>query len=132
MKLTAHHLQSLHQDDGTQSTPSDLYSQLDDNLTGVHPWGNVPARGGRGDLIKKGVTSCSIREVTLGTSLIASAWAAGVHGLDGLAWPEEDSGVLGTAITACWKLVQESQNLEGYESHELDEHVARKVSRSIQ
>src|SRR5437899_1895239 len=92
--LTTNYLQRLDRKVRGRSVASDTWSQLDEESSPFQPWGNVRARGGRGDLALKGLSACSQRETTLATTLIASAWAAGECGLDGLAWPEENSGAL--------------------------------------
>src|SRR5947209_13534672 len=59
---------------------SDTFSQSqgsDYSSSGMHPWGDVKARGGRGDLIATGQTHCMQREITLALALISSSWATG-------------------------------------------------------
>ena len=113
----------FNEDAGSQGQGSEEGS----NITSTHPWGDVKARGGRGDLVKAGLTTSTHREIGLALSLTSISWATGRHGLEWLFWPEEDEYTLGECIIHCWNLVQRQQEIDRFEMNSLDEYVARKV-----
>jgi hypothetical protein len=102
-------------------------SESESSSTYQYPWGMFRARAGRGDLVQQGRTNCTAREIALSLHLIAAAWASGQLGLEWLLWPEEDNAMCGEAIIECWGMVQQQQEADEFESHELEEIIARKV-----
>jgi len=97
-----------------------------DGTSSQFPWGTQRARSGRA--LKDKEITCSNREVALAVSLTATAWITGEGGLDWLLWPEEDPHILGECILHCWDAVEKQQEMDGYESHPLEDIIARKVS----
>lgn len=91
------------------------------------PWRNIKARAGRGDLVKSNLTRCSQREIDLGLTLVAAAWATGNLELQWLFWPERDEISLGNCVFLCWEMVKAQQVKDDFEDHLLEPIVARKV-----
>ncbi len=116
---------AIHND--TEEESSEVNGFID--VTGSQfPWGLCKSRSARGDLVKSGRVSCTSREIDLAVALTATAWITGQLGLDWLLWPEEDPYRLGDCVLHCWEAVEKQQELDGYESHQLEDLVARKVS----
>lgn len=105
-----------------------IYTSTDDDSSSQSlPWGTLPARSGRGNIHRQCREQYSDREIYLAVALMGSAWISGQFGLEWRLWPEADEFALGECVWNCWRLVQEQQERDAYESHKLEEVLARKV-----
>lgn len=114
------------------STPStedsdEVSSSSPNNFADDRPWGGLPVRSGRGDIVGRQQAHCSQVELDKALAYIWASWLTGSNEIGWDLWVEDDVPRVGNAIRQCWRLVEEDQRHMGEEPYRLECLVARKV-----